>query len=76
MEDLLTFAGYMLPACVVVAVIIGVLAWSTFISRKSMSRADEMMQLYRDNKRLMEELVTLQKETNRLLAARPEPPKS
>jgi hypothetical protein len=75
MEDILTFVGYMLPACLVMAVVIGMVAWAARQTRKSMSRADELVQLSRDTKRLLEELVALQTETNRLLAARQDQPK-
>jgi hypothetical protein len=68
MEDILNFIGYMLPACLVVAVVIFVLTWSIRATRKSLTRADECLQLNRDMVKLLEESVTLQRETNRLLA--------
>lgn len=65
---------FLLPGILMAMVgcIVIVVASLTRPKRQSMSRADEMMRLYRDNNRLLEELVAQQKETNRLLAGRPE----
>ena len=72
LEAIITFIGYMLPACMVVALIIGVVAWSSRLTKKSLKQVDEFVQLSRDIKHLLEESVTLQKENNRLLSQQQE----
>jgi hypothetical protein len=68
LEDILTFIGYMLPACLVVSVVVGLSAWMFRLARRSTNQASEFVQVMRDIRQLMEQSVALQNETNRLLA--------
>jgi hypothetical protein len=77
LEDLLTFIGYMLPACLVISFVgIGLTfytRWASRITRKSTNTMEAWLVAAQESNQLLRELIAMQRETNRLLAQRSGP---